>query len=189
MSLLFFSHQTNSPKCCSFSSMPCRWKREDKAGRDGEVKKSPTWAGFDLFSLVLLGQMRDLSLAAAGVQALLCCLALFLSLDFSLFCLSPSCFSPCYSLLLTVFCVHSLSLSLPLIVSLSLLTVPIAAFFPPGSPVWYSSCAAWRQDGLEPGQAAQTTRIFRAASQSLPQCHFPIYKYAHGDSAKMQAGK
>lgn len=73
-------------------------------------EKSPTWAGFDLFSPILLGQMRDLSLAAAGVQTLLCCLELFLSLDFSLFCLSPSYFRPCCSLLLTVFCVHSLSL-------------------------------------------------------------------------------
>lgn len=75
--------------------MPCRGKREDKAGRDGGLKNPQHKQDLDLFSPVLLGQMCDLSLAAAGVQTLLCCLALFLSLDFSLICLSPFYFSPC----------------------------------------------------------------------------------------------
>lgn len=41
--------------------------------------------------------------------------------------------------------------------------------FPQGLPVWYSACVVG-QDGLEHGQAPQTTLIYRTAFQSLLQC-------------------
>lgn len=57
--------------------------------------------------------------------------------------------------------VSPLCLSLPLICLSS---------FPRGLPVWYSTCVAGQQDGLEHGQAPQTTLIYRTAFQSLLQC-------------------
>lgn len=51
----------------------------------------------------------------------------------------------------------------------SLLPSPLSSF-PLGLPVWYSTCVAGRQDGLEHGQAPQTTLIYRTAFQSLLQC-------------------
>lgn len=39
---------------------------------------------------------------------------------------------------------------------------------------------AGQQDGLEHGQAPQTTLIYRTAFQSLFQCAFHLHKYKHG---------
>lgn len=57
------------------------------------------------------------------------------------------------------------SMSLP---SPSLLQM-FLSYFPQGLPVWYSACVVG-QDGLEHGQAPQTTLIYRTAFQSLFHC-------------------
>lgn len=73
--------------------------------------------------------------------------------------------SKCYaiSVLPHIFslCLFSLLLSLLNIFTSSL---------PWGLPVWYSACVMGQQDGLEHGQAPQTTLIYRTAFQSLLQC-------------------
>lgn len=72
--------------------------------------------------------------------------------------------------------------------SASPLSTPSLAPFSQGWPVWYSTCVVGQQDGLEHGQAPQTTLIYRTAFQSLFQCGFHLHKYKHGERVNAQAG-
>lgn len=78
------------------------------------------------------------------------------------------------------FCVSSLSLSLLHI---------FLSSFPQGLPVWYSTCVAGRQDGLEHGQAPQTTLIYRTAFQSLLQCCSTYINTSTGREPQSKRGK
>ena len=93
----------------------------------------------------------------------------------SLISFSPS--KPPLVLLLFIFspgvCPSLLPLKSPFTVTPSLSPSPLHIFlssFPQGLPAWYSACVAGRQDGLEHGQAPQTTLIHRTAFQSLLHC-------------------
>lgn len=87
-----------------------------------------------------------------------------------------------FSLLQRILKVASFSLPFHISLCLFCLSSPhrFSASSPPGWPVWYSTCVVGQQDGLEHGQAPQTTLIYRTAFQSLSQCAFHLHKYKHG---------
>lgn len=118
---------------------------------------------------------------------------LYFFLKLSLLSLSPlkhlslsllSIFSPDVSPFLIFFFSFSVSL-----LSHSLPSTPFSASFPRGSPVWYSTCVVGRQDGLEHGQAPQTTLIYRTAFQSLLQCCSTYINTSTGREPKHKRGK
>lgn len=71
----------------------------------------------------------------------------------------------------------------------SLSSTSFSLLFPRGLPVWYSACVARRQDGLEHGQAPQTTLIHRTAFQSLLQCCSTYINTTRGREPRIKRGK